>query len=441
MEVSAASIVLRLTLVIVLVAANGLFVAAEFSIVKSRRTRVAQMVRRGQRLARVVQRAVENPDPYVAATQLGITMASLGLGWIGEPVVAALIAPLLAGIPGPWQQAGAHTVSVVLAFAAITALHIIFGELAPKSLALWNAEATALVAVPPTEVFYRVFRPFIWFLNAVANGALHLVGLRAPAGRHTAFERDELVMLIGESRRAGAVEHEEESLVRRVFRLTDRTVGQVMTHRTNLAAVPTTANVREAVEVIRQSGFTRLPVYGQDRDEIVGAVHAKDLLLALAAGRQDAPVGAVMRQILYVPETKLAVDLLEEMRRGGSQLAVVLEEYGSTAGIVTIEDLLEEIVGEIPGEYRPQQNLIHLAQPDRLVVDAAIDLRTLGETFGIHLSGAEANTLGGFIFYHLGTIPEPGTRFSVENLDFLVETVIGRRIGRVEIRRRRAEGS
>jgi putative hemolysin len=438
MELSATAVGLRLLAVLALVAANGLFVAAEFSIVKSRHTRIAKWVREGRPFARAVQRAVQNPDPYVAATQLGITMASLGLGWIGEPAVASLIEPALAWLPGAWQAAALHTISAVLAFIFITGLHIVIGELAPKSLALWNAESTALVAVPPTEIFYRVFRPFIWTLNSVANGMLKLFGLRAPAGRHVALARDELVTLVGESRQAGAVEHEEESLVRRVFRLTDRTVGDIMVHRMNIAAVSGTATVREAVEAVRQQQFTRLPIYdGEDREKLIGVVHAKDLLLALADGRSDEQVAKIMRPAIYVPETKPVVDLLEEMRRGGSQLAVVVEEYGSLAGIVTIEDMLEEIVGEIPGESRPARPLVHVDQPDRLVVDATIDLVTLNDLFDIHLPNDEANTLGGFLFYHLGRIPEPGTKFTDRDLEFTVETVIGQRIGRVQIRRLR----
>ncbi|MBI2122745.1 MAG: HlyC/CorC family transporter [Armatimonadetes bacterium] len=441
MELSATAVGLRLLAVLALVAANGLFVAAEFAIVRARHTRVAQLVRQGRPFARVVQRAVQNPDPYVAATQLGITMASLGLGWIGKPAVATVIEPLLLSLPGTLREVTLHSISATLAFTFITVLHIVLGELAPKSLALWNAEATALVVVPPTDVFYRVFRPFIWALNTIANRTLRIFGLRAPGGRHVAFGREELVMLVGESRRAGTVEHEEESLVRRVFRLTDRTVGEVMVHRMNVISVSQTATVTDAIEIIRQQRFTRLPVYGEHRENIVGTIHAIDLLLALAGGRGSDPLSAMMRNVIFVPETKLVVDLLEEMRRGGSQLAVVIEEYGSMAGIVTIEDLLEEIVGEIPGESRPSKPLVHLQHPDRIVVDATIDLATLADLFDVRLLDAEANTLGGFIFHHLGSIPEPGTKFSVGDLEFTVEAVVGRRIGRVQIQRRGPRGS
>lgn len=435
MELSVGSVILRLGAIIVLVAANGLFVAAEFSIVRARRTRIAQLVTAGRPLAAMVQRATTHPESFVAATQLGITMASLGLGWIGEPALASLFDPLLAGFPAPWQATTAHAVAVALAFILITALHVVFGELAPKGMALWNAEATALATVPPTDLFSRAFKPIIWSLRQLASGTLHVVGLRAPSGRHVAFAREELLMLVGESRRAGAVEHEEESLVRRVFRLTDRTVGDIMVHRTAVVDIPRTATVEETVNVIRERGFSRIPVYGDTPEEIVGAVRAKDLLLALAAGQARAPVDSIMQPVLYVPETKPVVDLLEEMRRGHSQMAVVLEEYGSTAGIVTIEDVLEEIVGEIPGESRPQRKLIYLTQPDRIVVDATIDLPTLNDLFGIALESEDAATLGGVIFHHLRRIPEPGEHFRLGNLEVSIESVVGRRIGRVEIRR------
>jgi CBS domain containing-hemolysin-like protein len=430
------SAVLRLLAVLALLAGNGLFVAAEFSIVRSRRTRVAQLLQEGRRFAPAVQRAITDPEPYLAASQLGITMASLGLGWIGEPAVARLILPWLSGLPSGWGTTAAHAVAVTLAFVLITALHIVVGEQAPKNLALWNAEATALATVPPTEAFFRLFKPFIWTLNTLANRTLRVFGWVAPSGRHVALARDELVMLIGESRRAGVVEHEQESLVRRVFRLTDRTVGEIMVHRTAVSGIARIATVSDAVAVIRERGFSRIPVFGETPEQIVGAVRAKDLLLELAAGHAQARVDTVMRPVLYVPETKPVVELLEEMRAGHSQLAVVLEEYGSTAGIVTIEDVLEEIVGEIPGESRPQPKLIYAAQPNCIDVDATIDLPTLNEVFGIQLSSDDAATLGGFIFHHLGRIPEPGERFTIGELEFIVHSVIGRRIGRVEIRKK-----
>jgi CBS domain containing-hemolysin-like protein len=434
MESSLVSILLRLAAVLVLVAANGMFVAAEFAIVSVRRTRLIPLIERGSRTARLVLRAAEDPNAFLAATQLGITMASLGLGWIGEPAVATLLEPLLSWLPGGFQEATTHTVAVVLAFALITGLHIVFGELAAKSAALWRPEATALVVAPLTDLFYRLFRPFIWALNSTANATLSLVGLHAPSGRHV-YSSEEIGLLITESRRAGVVEEEEARLVHRVFKFADRLVEEVMVPRVQVRGVPKDAVVPDAVAVVREAGYTRLPVFDEDLDHIVGMIHVKDLLLAHSEGGGSAPIAPLMRPVLYMPEMKPVGDLLEEMRRGGIQLAVVLDEFGGTSGIVTIEDLLEELVGEIPGEFRPAQRLIILQQPERIVVDAAIPLDVLNEAFRISLPTVEANTLGGFIFHHLGAIPEPGATFRIDQLEFKIEAATRNRIGLVQIRR------
>jgi CBS domain containing-hemolysin-like protein len=411
-----------------------MFVAAEFAIVSVRRTRLIPLIERGSRTARLVLRASEDPNAFLAATQLGITMASLGLGWIGEPVVATLLEPLVRGLPIGIQEATAHVVAVALAFTLITMLHIIFGELAAKSAALWRPESTALVVAPPTDLFYRIFRPFIWVLNSTANGTLSLFGLHAPSGRHV-YSSEEIGLLVTESRKAGVVEEEEALLVHRVFKFADRLVEEVMVPRVSVRGVPKDLPVLEAVTVIREAGYTRLPVFAEDLDHIVGMVHAKDLLLAHADGQGKDPVEKVMRPVLYVPEMKPVVDLLEEMRRRGIQLAVVLDEFGGTSGIVTIEDLLEELVGEIPGELRPERRLIVLQQPDRMVVDATIALDALNDAFRISLPTEEANTLGGFIFHHLGTIPEAGATFRYDTLEFKIESATRNRIGLVQIRR------
>jgi CBS domain containing-hemolysin-like protein len=434
MELSLASILLRLGAVLALVAANGMFVAAEFAIISVRRTRLIPLVEAGSSAARLVLRAAETPDAFIAATQLGITMASLGLGWIGEPAVAAMLDPLLRWLPLGIQEATSHVVAGTLAFALITALHIILGELAPKSVALWRPEPTALIVAPPTQLFHRVFYPFIALLNATANGIVSWFGFRAPSGRHV-YSPEEIKMLVTESRRAGAVEEEEALLVHRVFKFADRIAEEVMVPRTAVTGIARELTVDEAIAVVSKEGYTRLPVISEDLDHIVGMVHAKDLMRALADGRGQASVETIMRPVLYVPETKPVVSLLEEMRRQRTQLAVVLDEFAGTSGVVTLEDLLEELVGEIPGEFRPEPRLIVLQQPDRIVVDASIDLDTLNDTFGIALPTGEANTLGGFIFKHLGAIPEVGTTFHHATLEFRIDTKVRNRIGLVQIRK------
>lgn len=434
MEVSLDSILLRLAVVLALVAANGMFVAAEFAIVSVRRPRLVALAEGGSRSARLVLRSAEDPNAFLAATQLGITMASLGLGWLGEPTLATLLEPWLGALPVGIRQGALHVMAGVLAFLIITILHIVFGELAAKSAALWRPEGTALVVVPPTEVFHRVFRPFIWLLNSAANGTLGLFGLRAPSGHHV-YSSEEIGMLVTESQRAGAVEREEAVFVHRVFRFTDRVAEEVMVPRVSIQGLPKESTVGESIAVVREAGYTRVPVFAESLDRIVGMVHVKDLLLAEVDGDGRRPLEQIMRPVLYVPETKAVVDLLEEMRTKGTQLAVVLDEYGGTAGMVTIEDLLEELVGEIPGEFRKAPRLIVTQQPDRIVVDAAIPLETLNEAFRISLPTEEANTLGGFIFRQLGSIPEAGTVFRYDDLEVKIDSATRNRIELVQIRK------
>lgn len=435
MEESGMATLVGILAIFALVAANGLFVASEFAIVSVRRTRLIPMIDRGSGAARLVMRAAENPDPLIAATQLGITMASLGLGWIGEPALARSLEPFLEWVPDAWREGSTHVVAGTIAFAIITMLHIVFGELAPKSIALWRAESTAMVVVPPTQLFYRLFKPFIWLLNTTANATLSLFGLRAPSGGRHVYSSEEIGLLITEGHRAGTVEEEEARLVHRVFKFQDQLAEAVMVPRVRVRGVPDDAMVRDAIQAVRDAGYTRLPVFHEDLDHVVGMVHAKDLLFAAADAKEMESVRSIMRQVLFVPETKPVVDLLAEMQRQGIQLAVILDEFGGTSGILTIEDLLEELVGEIPGELRPERRLVVLQTPDRIVAEAGIGIDTLNEVFQIDLPTDNANTLGGFIFHRLETIPEAGTTFRYGTLEFRIESVAAGRIGLIQIRK------
>lgn len=423
----------KLGVVLALVAANGMFVAAEFAIVSVRRARLMPLLGRSK-AARLVLKTLENPNMFLAATQLGITMASLGLGWVGEPMVGGLIEPLLGHLPIQVRDVAKHATATVLAFGIITTLHIVFGELAAKSIALWRPEDTALIVAPPTDVFYRIFRPFIWTLNTFANATLSLFGLRAPAGSHV-HSSEEIKFLVSESREAGVMEEDQALLMHRVFKFADRSVGEVMVPRVSLQGVPKESTLLQAIESVRQSGYTRLPVFVEDLDHIVGMVHAKDLLLAHVDGRGMEPVEHVMRPVLFVPETKPVADLLKEMLHQRIHLAVALDEYGGTAGMVTLEDLLEELVGEIPGELRPERRLVVRQSPDSILVDAAISLEHLNDTFQVELPLDAANTLGGFVVSHLRRIPEMGETFQYGGLEFRIESARGNRIELVRIRK------
>src|SRR5512138_2953586 len=284
MEYSLAATVWRLAALLALVFANGFFVAAEFSIVTVRKTRIDQLIAEGHRTARAVRRAVSDPDRYIAATQLGITMASLGLGWIGEPTLAALIQPAFTALPVTIAEATAHTIAVAIAFAIVTALHIVLGELAPKTIALEKSEATALLVVPPTELFMRVFSPFIRVLNRTGRAVVNMLGLRGRGGHAMVHSEEELMMLVTASQEAGVLEEQEEQMLHRVFGFADVTAGQVIIPRTELVAVAAETTLRDLVAQIGARHHTRLPVYRGDLDDVVGMLHVTDILKTLAAG-------------------------------------------------------------------------------------------------------------------------------------------------------------
>src|SRR5687768_16001280 len=331
-----------------LVLANGFFVAAEFSIVTVRKTRIDQLIAEGHRGARAVRRAVSAPDSYIAATQLGITMASIGLGWIGEPALAGMIQPLIGFVPAQMAETTAHTIAVAIAFAIITALHIVLGELAPKTVALEKPEATALVVVKLTELFMKAFWPFIWLLNGTGRAVVNLLGLRSQGGHALVHSEEELKMLVTASQEAGVLEEEEEQMLHRVFGFADLTAGQVMLPRTELAAIEADGDRDTLVELITKTNHARIPVYRNDVDNIIGILDVTTIVKALATGADIHPA-SLARETLTVPETIVADDLLASMRRRGVRDAIVIDEYGGTAGLVTFESLMERIVGEVSG--------------------------------------------------------------------------------------------
>src|SRR5258706_8051379 len=286
MELSVASVLWRLAGVLALVFANGFFVAAEFSIVTVRKTRIDQLIAEGHRGARAVRRAVTDPDSYIAATQLGITMASIGLGWIGEPALATMLQQAVGFLPITIAEATAHTVAVAISFAMITALHIVLGELAPKTIALDRSEATALLVVKPTELFMKALWPFIRLLNGTGQAVVNMLGMRS-SGHALVHSQEELKMLVTASQEAGVLEEHEEQMLHRVFGFADLTASQVMVPRTELIAIDADAPRERVLELIGSSGYARLPVYRDDLDNIIGILYVTDLVKVLATGQTD----------------------------------------------------------------------------------------------------------------------------------------------------------
>ncbi len=437
MDESVWSLVLRLASVLILVLANGFFVAAEFALVAVRRSRVEQLVAAGHPLARVVQRAVDHLDAYLAATQLGITMASIGLGWIGEPALAGLIEPLFSFLPGAWAVASAHALATAVAFAIVTALHIVLGELAPKSLAIQRSEPVALAVAPPLELFYFLFRPAISFLNGMGNLVLRVFGLQPARGEEMVHSPEELELLISESKKAGVLEPEEEALLHRVFDFAELSARELMVPRTAMVAIPINATAEEALRIAEESGHTRFPVYEKDTDHIVGMVHVKDLY-RLARLARPFSLREIVRPVLFVPETAQAIDVLQEMKRRHTHLAVVIDEYGGTAGLITLADLVEPIVGEVPSEFEPAERPDFAPQPDgSVLIDGLVLTREVNERFGLELDEEHYDTIGGFVFGELGRKPEPGDAVTVHGRSgtyrLVVEEVEGLRVARVRL--------
>jgi CBS domain containing-hemolysin-like protein len=420
-----------------LVFANGFFVAAEFALVTVRKTRIDQLIAEGSRAARVVRRALGDPDSYIASTQLGITMTSLGLGWIGEPALATAFEPAFAFLGPTAAATTAHSISVAVAFAIITALHIVFGELAPKTVALQHPERVSLFVSRPLELFKRTFWPFISLLNGMGRAVVHSVGLRPPSGHSLVHSEEELKMLVTASQEAGVIEEGEEQMLHRVFGFADLTAGQVMVPRTEMIALPVTATPDTLLQALAQGGHDRFPVFRRNLDDIVGVLQLTDLVAPILRG-EPFDLAASTKEPFTVPETMPADTLLAEMRSRGAPLAIVIDEYGGTAGLVTFAGLMERIVGELGGG---DGNRITVLADGSALVDGLALVTDVNEQFGLHIDEDEYNTLGGYVLGRLGRRARVGDRFEVERRSMRVDALDGLRVARVFVSLEKAPSS
>jgi putative hemolysin len=429
-DYSAAATLWRLGGLMALVFANGFFVAAEFSIVTVRKTRIDQLIAEGHRGARAVRRAVTNPQPYIAATQLGITMASIGLGWIGEPALASMLEPLLGFVPATIAAATAHSIAATIAFAMVTSLHIVLGELAPKTIALEKSEGTALLVVKATELFMYTFWPFISVLNRAGRGVVQLLGLHSKGGHAMVHSEEELMMLVTASQEAGVIEEHEEQMLHRVFGFADLHAGKLMVPRTEIVAVPASASRDQLLSQIAAQPHTRIPVYRRDLDDVIGMLHLTDVMKGLAAGATfDA--ATLAREAVTVPETLRADDLLAEMKRRRVREAIVIDEYGGTAGLVTFESLMERIVGEIPGETGADNARITLRSDGSADIDGLALVSEVNGRFAMHIDEHVYNTVGGFVLGCLGRSARIGDTIHADGRRMTVLALDGLRVARV----------
>ena len=420
-----APIGLGLASVVVLVLANAFFVAAEFALVGARRTRLDELARAGDGKARLARRAVQSLDRYISATQLGITLASLGLGWIGEPALAGLIGGAFALLPGALAAIATHGVASAIAFIIITVLHIILGELVPKALALLYPETVSSWVAAPLIGFAWVMAWPIALLNGTANRVLRLMGIPPPGEHERLHSPEEIRMLVEQSGEGGSMLKEDARLLEGVFEFSEKTAQEVMTPRTQMIALEASMSVEDAADEVAVARRSRYPVYTESLDEIVGVVHAKEILTALRAQPRET-VRAIMRPPLFVPGTREVEDVLADMKRLKTHLAVVLDEYGGTAGLVTMQDLLEEIVGPIYDEYDPQERAAPADGAQRL--DGAMPITEFNTRYDATLDDTDYTTLGGYVFGQLGRLPRPGDRVTVGPHIFEVVEMDNRRV-------------
>ena len=407
--------------VLLLVFVNGFFVSAEFALVTVRRTRVQQLVAEGRPGAGNVDDAVKHLDSYIAACQLGITMGSLALGWVGEPALAGLLDPL-------FSEIGAHAFAVAVSFTIITALHVIAGELAPKGVALQYPEQVSFAIAGPLRLFRAVFRPAIWALNESGWAVARVLGVDRNVEQTAHFGADELRLVVQASAEAGVLDEEQQFMLQRVIRFADLRVESVMTPRPEVTAISEGVSLDEAITLARQERHSRYPVYRDDLDNVVGVLHARDLLFA----DSETSLAALMRDPLVVPAQMDVQALLRVMRARRTQFAIVVDEYGGTDGIVTLENVLEEIVGELQDEFEvPEQTAVR--RPGGVVrIDAAESVDVLRELIGLEVDPGPYNTVAGLVLEELGEIAKVGDSVEIDGYRFTVVEMDELRIAAVE---------
>ena len=412
---------------------NGLFVAAEFAFVKIRATQVDGLEREGRAAAGMVRAATDKLDAYLAVCQLGITISSLGLGALGEPAVAVVIEPILE--PLGVQEGLLHAISFAVAFGIITFLHVVFGELAPKSIAIQSPEGTSLFVAPFMRFFYYLLLPGIFLFNGTANLFIRLLGYPPASEGDDTHTETEIRTLVGQSARRGMLEHDEGEMIGAVFELNDKVAREIMVPRPDVVSLPSEMNLRKLVSVAAAGNYTRYPVYEDDSpDRIIGAVHVKDVLRAVESeGGLDAHLTArdLAREVLVVPENRPIDGILEEFQRQELQMAIVIDEWGSFEGLFTLEDIIEEIVGEIRDEFDEEEPAVRRLPDGSYSVDGRIPIGVVNEALGSGFESEDFDTIGGLVLGAIGRAPEVGDEVHLDGYLLRVDEVDGPRVAQV----------
>lgn len=404
---------------IFLVLLNGFFVAAEFAIVKVRASQIELKAKTGSAVANVAKHITHHLDGYLAATQLGITLASLGLGWVGESVMTDIIHRFFGLFNVTLDSSFATNMGHVLAFSVITVLHIVFGELAPKSIAIQRPVNTTMFIAMPLRVLYLIFRPFIWVLNGFANVILKILGFSTNA-TETAHTSEELQYLLDQGKESGVLNLAEHELIKNVFDFNERVVKNIMVPRTKIVGIEIGSSREQLLETIISEGYSRIPVYDDTIDKIVGIIHAKDIL-PLMVTNKDFSLKTIIRKPYFIAENKKINDLMGEFQLKRIQIAVVLDEFGGTAGMVTLEDIVEELVGEIQDEYDEEKPIVEKASDNEFIVDASASVHDVNEYLPDELPiNQEYDTVSGLVINVFDKIPDVGERRELNSYIFTI---------------------
>lgn len=404
--------VFQLFVTFFLVFLNGFFVAAEFAIVRVRASQIEIKAKSGSKVAKIAKHITLHLDGYLAATQLGITLASLGLGWVGEQVMEDIFKHLFAefGVSQDIVRTLSGTLAPIIAFSFITVLHIVFGELAPKSVAIMHPVNTTMKIALPLHFFYLVFRPFIMLLNGLANMLLGVFGFRTVGGKESHHSSEELQYLLDQGKESGALDTTEHELIKNVFDFNERVVKNIMVPRTKISGIELNTPHEQLLDILIKEGYSRVPVYHETIDKIVGIVHAKDIL-PLMVQHKPCILKDIIRKPFFIPETKKINDLLSELQLKRIQIAIVLDEFGGTAGMVTLEDIVEELVGEIQDEYDEEKPIVEKISDSEFIINASASIYDVNEFLPHDLpEDGDYDTLAGLLGELFGKIPEVGER-------------------------------
>lgn len=426
----------QIILVAVLILINGFFAASEYAIVAVRKTRIDELVKKGDIMARLLQKALEKREDYISATQLGTTIISLILGWAGEPIIASIFSSFFSFLPNGTGSLLSHSFSIVLAFIFLTFLSIIMGEIVPKTIAIQRAEIVSLMLIAPLTLFAKIFRPFVFFLNKSASVILSFLRFKTPIDARLVYSKEELKIILDQIGQSGAVNKDEIRILENALKLADKQIRWMITPRSAVTAINGNLTIAQVYKVLDQR-YSRFPVYKDSLDNIVGFIHVKDVYRLAETQEKNKKIiqTDILRKVISVPEIKKANEVLFDMRQKHVHLAIAYDEYGIMVGIVTLEDIIESLVGDIQDEFDKPITFIQRNIDGSYVVDGNTPLEIIQKRFHLPIKGQSYTTIGGLIFGLLGREPHPADNISIGHLTFKVESVGGKRIKKLLLQR------